>query len=59
MDMDGNVLEALFREDWRESHPIYHKGKKSKSLSLETKEELSPEEMEMVKKRLRNLGYLD
>jgi predicted AlkP superfamily phosphohydrolase/phosphomutase len=59
IDMDGNVLTAMFREYWMESHPIYHKGKKSKSLSLETKEELSPEEMEMVKKRLRNLGYLD
>jgi predicted AlkP superfamily phosphohydrolase/phosphomutase len=59
MDMDGNVLEALFREDWIKSHPIHYKEKKSKNLSLETKGELSPEEMEMVKKRLRNLGYLD
>ena len=58
-DMDGNVLEALFREDWMKSHPIRHKEKESKNLSLETKEELSPEEMEMVKKRLRALGYLD
>ena len=58
-DMDGNVLEALFREDWMKSHPIRHKGKESKSSSLETKDELSPEEMEMVKKKLRTLGYLD
>ncbi len=58
-DMDGNVIEALFREDWMKSHPIRHKEKESKNLSSETKEELSPEEMEMVKKKLRTLGYLD
>jgi hypothetical protein len=58
-DMDGSVLEALFREDWMKSHPIRHKDKEPKNISLETKEELSPEEMEMVKKKLRTLGYLD
>jgi hypothetical protein len=57
--MDGKVLATMFREDWMKSHPIRHKEKESKSSSLETKEELSPEEMEMVKKRLRGLGYLD
>ena len=58
-DMDGNVLEALFREDWMKSHPIRHQEKESKKISSEAKEELSPEEMEMVKKKLRTLGYLD
>jgi len=58
-DMDGNVLETLFREDWMKRHPIRHIDKEPKNISLETKEELSPEEMEMVKKKLRPLGYLD
>jgi predicted AlkP superfamily phosphohydrolase/phosphomutase len=58
-DMDGNVLATMFKEDWMKSHPIRHKEKESKSSSLEMKEELSPEEMEMVKKKLRTLGYLD
>jgi predicted AlkP superfamily phosphohydrolase/phosphomutase len=58
-DMDGKVLATMFKEDWIKSHPIRHKKKESKNLSLETKGELSPEEMEMVKKKLRGLGYLD
>jgi predicted AlkP superfamily phosphohydrolase/phosphomutase len=58
-DMDGNVLTTMFREDWIKGHPIRHKEKESKDSSPETKTELSLEEMEMVKKRLRSLGYLD
>jgi predicted AlkP superfamily phosphohydrolase/phosphomutase len=58
-DMDGKVLATMFKEDWIKSHPIRHKEKESKNLSLETKGGLSPEEMEMVKKKLRGLGYLD
>jgi hypothetical protein len=49
----------MFKEDWMRSHPIGCKEKESKNLSSETKTELSHEEMEMVKKRLRGLGYLD
>jgi predicted AlkP superfamily phosphohydrolase/phosphomutase len=59
IDMDGNVLTTMFREDWMKRHPIRHKEKESKDSSPETKTELSTEEMEMVKKRLRSLGYLD
>jgi hypothetical protein len=59
IDMDGNVLTAMFREDWMKGRPIRHKEKESKDSSPETKTELSPEEMEVVKKRLRSLGYLD
>jgi predicted AlkP superfamily phosphohydrolase/phosphomutase len=59
IDTDGNVLTTMFKEDWIKSHPIRHKGEESKKSSSQTKEELSPEEMEMVKKRLRGLGYLD
>jgi len=58
-DMDGKVLVTTLKEDWMKSHPIRHKKKESKNASSETKGELSPEEMEMVKKRLRSLGYLD
>ena len=57
--MDGKVLTTMFKEDWIKSHPIRHKEEESKKSSSQTKEELSPEEMEMVKKRLRGLGYLD
>jgi hypothetical protein len=49
----------MFKEDWMKSHPIRHKEKGSKNSSSQTKGGLSPEEMEMVKKRLRSLGYLD
>jgi predicted AlkP superfamily phosphohydrolase/phosphomutase len=59
VDMDGKVLAAMFKEDWMKSHPIRHKEKGSKNSSSQTKGGLSPEEMEMVKKRLRSLGYLD
>ncbi|MGA2516694.1 MAG: alkaline phosphatase family protein [Thermodesulfobacteriota bacterium] len=59
INMDGKVLSTMFKEDWMRSHPIGCKEKESKNLSSETKTELSHEEMEMVKKRLRGLGYLD
>jgi hypothetical protein len=58
-DMDGKVLTTMFKEDWIKNHPIHYKEKGSKNSSSQTKEGLSPEEMEMVKKRLRSLGYLD
>jgi predicted AlkP superfamily phosphohydrolase/phosphomutase len=58
-DMDGKVLENLFKEDWIKTHPIQYMEKKSESTLLETEKELSPDEMEIIKKRLRGLGYLD
>ena len=59
IDMDGKVSSTMFEEDWMKSHPISHKERESNNLSSETKPELSREETEMVKKRLRSLGYLD
>jgi len=58
-DIDGKVLSTMFREDWIRSHPIGYKEKESKSLPSEPRTELSHEEMELVKKKLRTLGYLD
>ena len=59
IDMDGNVLTTMFKEEWIKGHPIHRKQKESKDFFPETNTEISPEEMEMVKKRLRGLGYLD
>jgi predicted AlkP superfamily phosphohydrolase/phosphomutase len=58
-DMDGKVVEAMFKEDWINDHPIQYKKKQFERALPETGEGLSPEEMEIVKKRLRGLGYLD
>ncbi len=58
-DMDGKVSTTIFEEDWIESHPIPYKEEGFKKSSSQTKEGLSPEEMEVVRKRLQSLGYLD
>jgi predicted AlkP superfamily phosphohydrolase/phosphomutase len=59
VDMDGNVVTSMFKEDWMKAHPIRHTESEPKDSSPETKTELSREEMETVKKRLQSLGYLD
>jgi len=58
-DMDGKVLEAMFKKEWIRNNPIRHSGERSRRVISEPERELSPEEKEMVKKRLRGLGYLD
>jgi predicted AlkP superfamily phosphohydrolase/phosphomutase len=58
-DMDGEVLEAMFEEEWIKNHPVQYVGKKSESTPTETEKRLSADEIEMVKRKLRGLGYLD
>ena len=57
--MGENLLETLFREDWMNRHPIRHKNKEPKNISLGTKEKILAEKTEMVKKKRCGLGYLD
>lgn len=59
VDMDGNVMTTMFTEDWLKTHPIHYTESESKGTPQDMKAELSPEEMETVRKRLQSLGYLD
>lgn len=55
-DMDGKVLENIFRDGFLKDHPPRYSVKgPAKAVP---KKELSLEEQEEVKKRLRSLGYL-
>jgi predicted AlkP superfamily phosphohydrolase/phosphomutase len=56
--MDGRVLSGMFEEDWLEAHPI-KLSERASEMPVSEAEKMSSEEMEMVKKRLRSLGYLD
>jgi predicted AlkP superfamily phosphohydrolase/phosphomutase len=61
-DMDGKVIEAAFNEAYLKSHPITIHGDGEPSSTGEqdrTDETYSEEEADLVKKRLRALGYLD
>jgi predicted AlkP superfamily phosphohydrolase/phosphomutase len=59
MDMDGRVLKNLFEEDWVKAHPVRFGERQAESISSDAGKGLSPEESEIVKKKLRSLGYLD
>ena len=55
-DMDGKVLTDVFEEGYFTQHPIrYTKGSEQ---GIQEKVELSPEQEEEIKERLRGLGYL-
>jgi glycosyltransferase involved in cell wall biosynthesis len=58
VDMDGRMLRVIFEEGWLEVHPIKLSERASERPVSEA-EKMSSEEMEIVKKRLRSLGYLD
>ena len=57
-NMDGRMLGGMFEEDWLEAHPI-KLSERASEMPVSEAEKMSSEEMEMVKKRLRSLGYLD
>lgn len=57
-NMDGRMLGGMFEEDWLEAHPI-KLSERASEMPVPEEEKMSSEEMEMVKKRLRSLGYLD
>lgn len=59
MDMDGKVLKNLFEEDWVKAHPVRFGERQVESISSEAGKGPSSEESEIVKKKLRSLGYLD
>lgn len=58
-DTDGRVLENLFEEHWLKAHPVRFGEGQAEGMSSGEGNVLSPEESEIVKKKLRSLGYLD
>lgn len=59
LDMCGRVLENIFEEEWFKRYPIQFQEKRVENLSAKTKKDFSPEESDMVKRKLRSLGYMD
>lgn len=59
-DMDGRVIEAAFTEDYLRANPIrYDKAPIKPEDEQGTADTYSDEEADMVKKRLKALGYME
>ncbi len=56
--MDGSVVEDAFEVGWQSEHPVVKTGGEAFVPSEETLGRMSPEEEELLKERLRGLGYL-
>jgi predicted AlkP superfamily phosphohydrolase/phosphomutase len=56
--MDGKVLESIFRDDYLSSTKKTYSEKIFEGISGE-EQELSDEDSELVRKRLRELGYIE
>ncbi len=56
--MDGSVVEDAFEKGWLSKHPVVMTGEKAFVPSEETSGKMSLEEEELLKERLRGLGYL-
>jgi len=59
MDMDGKVLINIFKENLINKHPVKYMEVKSENILSEKDEKLTQNEAEMVKRRLKSLGYLE
>jgi hypothetical protein len=55
-DMDGRVLTEAFEDDYFRQRPIRYTAARASEPVDEL--ELTPEQEEMVKERLRGLGYI-
>jgi predicted AlkP superfamily phosphohydrolase/phosphomutase len=58
-DMDGSVLKAAFTEDYLLNNPIKYESARGEKPRKKDQQKYSEEEEEMVKKRLKGLGYLE
>ena len=56
--MDGSVVEDAFEEGWLSEHPVVRTGEKAFVPSEGTSGRMSREEEDLLKERLRGLGYL-
>lgn len=57
-DMDGTVLTEVFTQSFLDAHPISYDGPEGGGLMNEAGKVLTEEEENLVKERLRGLGYL-
>ena len=55
-DMDGRVLSEAFEENFFREHPIHYTAAHGPRERQEL--ELTPDQEEMIKERLRDLGYM-
>ena len=55
-DMDGKVLTDAFEDGYFREHPIRYTA--GQSVGTHDEVHLSPEQEEMIRERLRGLGYL-
>lgn len=59
-DMDGRVIEGAFKQDYITANPVkYEKTSAGSGDNITPTDAYSTEEAEMVRKRLKALGYMD
>ncbi len=56
--MDGYVVEDAFEDGWLADHPVELVGEETFSPTDPSTSKMSPEEEQLLKERLRGLGYL-
>ena len=58
-DMDGRILEEMIESDYRSTHPVQRSGAHTGPGSPESEVTYTEEEAELIKSRLRALGYIE
>lgn len=58
-DMDGRILEEMIKDEYRASHPVQRTGSHPGPESPESEVTYTEEEAELIKSRLRALGYIE
>ena len=58
-DMDGRILEEMIEGEYRSTHPVLRSGAHSGPGSPESEVTYTEEEAELIKSRLRALGYIE
>ncbi len=56
--MDGSVVEDAFEDRWLADHPVKYVGEETFSPTSPSTSKMSPEEEQLLKERLRGLGYM-
>ncbi|PYT16846.1 MAG: hypothetical protein DMF51_03620 [Acidobacteria bacterium] len=58
-DMDGRILEEMIEGEYRSTHPVLRSGAHTGPGSPESEVTYTEEEAELIKSRLRALGYIE
>ena len=57
-DMDGRVLTEIYRPSFKGFRPVFHETLQAETPSIPVSDDYSEKDADIVKERLKNLGYL-